>query len=140
MVNNEEIKTVRTITFDNRRKEMTTTHTVESMKLPSGEVGKDFGHNKSVQVLTEKGIKVLVKDLNAQKINYQRQHKEMEKQISALGDLKVDEEFLAKLRAAKEMDSLQQLQDSKKNAESTIKEINKQLSDVKGAVKNYIKF
>jgi len=135
----EEIKPIRKITFDERRKELTTTVTINSMKAPNGESSPDFGSNKNVQVLKEKGIKVLYKDLNEQKNNFQRQHKQIEQQLSQLGEVEVDEEFLAKMRAAKEMDQKQQLEDAKKNAEQMIEDINKQLREVKEAVKEHIK-
>ena len=130
----------RTVTFNHRKKELTTTVSIDEMQAPNGKASKDFGSNKNVQVLKEAGIKILVKDLNAQKINYQRQHKEMEQQLEGLKNIVVDEIFLQKLRDVKEMDKKNQLEDAKKNAEETIETINKQLREVKGAVKEHIKF
>jgi hypothetical protein len=135
----EETKPVRTVKFDERRKELITTVTVDSMKAPNGESSPDFGSNKNVQVLKEPGIKVLIKDLNEQKVNYQRQHKQVEEQLAGLKDVSVNEEFLKNMKAAKEMDQKSQLEDAKKNAEETITAINEQINEVKNAIGKHIK-
>jgi len=150
MKNNEEkeiIVPVRTMTFDPRRKELTTINSIDSMKLPSGEVSKDFGSNKNVQVLKERGIIELVKSLNAEKNTYQRQHKNVDEQIKGLKLAILSDKEKKFIKAYEGVKLLSekykqqtQLLDAKTSAENMITEINKQLAEVKGVVKEHIKF
>jgi len=140
MVEKQKVTPERKVTYDARKKELTTITTLKAMQAPNGEVSEKYGHNKNVSVLTDVGIKEVVKSLNAEKTNYQRQHKQIEQQLGQVSEVEVDTEFLAKLRAAKLMEQKQQLTDSLKNANGMIESINKQLNDIKGAVGNHIKW
>ena len=82
-MNNEK----RTVKYDERRKELIVTSTIDEMQAPDGTKSKDFGNNKNVAIITEKGLKVFIKDLQKQKTGYQQNHKAVDKQLGEIRGL-----------------------------------------------------
>lgn len=88
---------------------------------------------------TEEGIKAMITSLNAQKVSYEKQKKNLDEQLRHFGDLSVDAEFLKKIKEVQDMQKKEQTTEQIRNAEEAITEINKQLREVKSVVKNHIK-
>ena len=127
-----------TYKYDERKKELKVIRSHDLMHPVNKE--EVVGKRELVDYYDEAGIRAMVKELNAQKNSYEKQSKVLMQQIEGASDVEVDEEFLEKLKAAKTMEGKKQKVDQLKNADDQLKEINRQLNDVKGAVGSRIKW
>lgn len=92
---------------------------------------KTVGHRRITDEYDKPGSVELVKTLNAQKNQFGAQLKEIQKNLEAFKDVKVDEEFLKKFEAMTNMQKKIETQEALKNTEKAIKQITKELLDIK---------
>lgn len=123
--------------YDERKRELTINRSHE-LSNPDTKNVVGVRHNKDV--LSESGIREMYKELNSQLNTYRQQSKVMVEQLEKMKETEVDEEFLKKLEAVQAMKSKQQTLEQLKGADVAIKEIQRQLNDLKSAVGSRLKW
>lgn len=123
--------------YDERKRELSIKR---KHKLYKSGKEEPVGERELVDILPESGVRDMMKELNAQKNSYQQQSKNLMAQIEELKDVDIDHEFMTKLDAVQQMKAKQQKLDQLKNADDAIKELNRQINDVKAAVGDRLKW